>query len=795
MLSLGLITTIYSNLKQSLQAGLYFFTYTEWGALLWLAPAWGIIMAYGQRYEYTNPMLVVLCSSWYFLWLLVQRLRKNYTSEYMGQAHTTVALVIRKGSATWPSLVWVIFILAALASFGAYRTTQTIDTYERINPYYLGATGSYTLRLTSLPETAVVGNTTYWRFSGDLVGMVPDKETVEKRRLTAEGEVVAYITPVETIPMKQFLPGQYINVQGVVTKAKVLPEEGRIDLRARYITNHRIGTIYEGVFQSISEEKSVPLYTKISNQILGALADVRYESGLVLNEQLPGELGDMSQSLLLGGGYSSLDASIMDSFAKTGLIHILSVSGSHVALLFGFLFLVASWLGISKKRATYGAIIFVIIYCAIVGFNPPVVRSAIMGIIMGVGIIEGRLYQSRQALNLSAALLLWCKPLLLLDVSFQLSFGATYGILLFSRVIYQRLPKGWSYIMGPLSLCISAQILIYPLQLYYFHLMGLGSFIAAILVGPILDIAILGTALLLLIQLVVPITMGWYLLALLLKCALFLNFTIAYIPGFVSYWSALTVGLAALYMLGCRILYYCMSETSLRHLWQENLLALGLVVLLLIPSYSLGQAMVYVHVIPISQGAAFIVLQEMPFKGRSAWLHVATEGKALSVVSQSAIVNAVHYYGITQPTQISLGDVTTEVKTSITPLLTSLHWSWPALHESQYNQNTYIGETTKDFAAIFEEGPHAFIARGPRGAFLFSNGQISKNHLKLKEMKSYISGTTNGAVAASSDGYRAESPQILVYWPNGNKRSQAEVDPADESRYITGTTVIPDFLL
>lgn len=41
MLSLGLIKTLYNNLKQSLQAGLYFFTYTEWGALLWLAPAWG----------------------------------------------------------------------------------------------------------------------------------------------------------------------------------------------------------------------------------------------------------------------------------------------------------------------------------------------------------------------------------------------------------------------------------------------------------------------------------------------------------------------------------------------------------------------------------------------------------------------------------------------------------------------------------------------------------------------------------------------------------------------------------
>ena len=164
---------------------------------------------------------------------------------------------------------------------------------------------------------------------------------------------------------------------------------------------------------------------------------------------LPGEMAAVGQSLLLGGGYGAIDASVMDSFAKTGLIHILSVSGSHVALLFGFVFVVAHIMGVPKKKATYGAIVFVILYCAIVGFNPPVVRSAVMGIIMGIALIRGEVYHSRQALNISAALMLAYEPLLFLDISFQLSLGATYGILLFSRTLYQRLPKGWPYIIGP----------------------------------------------------------------------------------------------------------------------------------------------------------------------------------------------------------------------------------------------------------------------------------------------------------------------------------------------------------
>lgn len=768
---------------------MYFFTYTEWGALLWLAPAWGIVLAYGMRYGFTNPMLVLLGSSWYFVWLIIERYVKNRKSEYIN------VNLVRKGSTSGRNMLAVVLIMLSLIGFGMYRTVVTIDAYETVNPYYVGAKGIYTIRVTSLPEMATVNGHTYWRIVGDIVEIVPDKEGLNSKHLSAEGEVVVYVIPSTVVAQRDILPGSYVAIKGTITKVNFAPEEGRIDLRARYLTNHRMGTLYEGQLQGLVAEPETEWYTHIVNQVMKLLGYWRYMSGDILKQQLPGELGDMSQSLLLGGGYNALDSSIMEVFAKTGLIHILSVSGSHIALLFGFIFVLASWLGMTKKRATYGAILFVIVYCLLVGCNPPVIRSALMGIIMGLGIIKGRLYQSRQALHLSAALLLWFEPLLLLDVSFQLSFGATYEILFFSRPIYQRLPKGWPYIMRPLSLCLSAQILIFPLQLYYFHLMGVGSLIAAILVGPILDFAILGTAILLLLHLIVDIPLLWYILASILKGALFLNFIIANIPGSVGYWGALSVGAGALYILGCRYLYHCMLKADVRQLWYENIIGLGLLCLLLIPVSSLLHTAVYIHIIPLSQGAAFLVLKEAPFAARTMWLHVATEGKPLSVISQSAIINAVHYYGVTKPQLITLESVTTENRRSLSDLVMSLHWTWQNLYKSNINEGAFIGNRTRDFEAIFEEQQNTFIARGPQGAFIFSNGQNSKNHLKLKEMTSYISGTTNGAVAATHSEYTVGAPKALVYWPNGNTRSQADVDPADENRYITGTKVIPDFLL
>ena len=110
------------------------------------------------------------------------------------------------------------------------------------------------------------------------------------------------------------------------------------------------------------------------------------------------------------------------------------------------------------------------------------------------------------------------------------------------------------------QLCLSAQILIWPLQLYYFHLMGYGSFLAAVIVGPLLDLAILATAVLLLLHWLIPVGSLWYLLGLLLRLSLFLNFTIASLPGAVMWLGALPVWLGTIYVICCRHLYAIMHE-------------------------------------------------------------------------------------------------------------------------------------------------------------------------------------------------------------------------------------------
>ena len=707
---------------------LYFFTYTEWGAILWLAPAWGIVFAYGQRYEFTNPMIVFLCSIWYFIWLIWQRGGKNKKQSYIYAGPTISATdMVRQGITSSYVQAIIVGLLLVLASMGYYHTKSEIDEYYEVNPYYMGAEGIYTVRVLNLPESVILQDKEFLRFEGDLVTMIPKKEATESKPLKADGQLMVYVAPTEAMKAKPILPGQYVMVKGRTSKLLQAPEEGRIDLRPRYLAAHRVGNLYEGTFEGFDTAVRLNWYERINDRIDYLLGVTRWQLMNQIAANLPGEMAAVGQSLLLGGGYGAIDASVMDSFAKTGLIHILSVSGSHVALLFGFVFVVAHIMGVPKKKATYGAIVFVILYCAIVGFNPPVVRSAVMGIIM-----------------------------------------------------------------GPISLCLSAQILIWPLQLYYFHLMGYGSFLAAVIVGPLLDLAILATAVLLLLHWLIPVGSLWYLLGLLLRLSLFLNFTIASLPGAVMWLGALPVWLGTIYVICCRHLYAIMHEWRVRSLFYENITMSLLFIVLLLPLIHLSSEQVFIHTIPVNRGAAFLVIKEEPLKTAKAFLYMTTGGKGVSNMTRSSIVNSVHYYGIERLNGVIMQEVNEGNEKSIITLLHSLEFPVSAIHKSDMNQDTYIGRNSADFDKLVREYPNQILVEGPRGGFLFGNGQISENNLKLIETKQYIVGTTNSATASRGDD-GPSGPVAIVYWPSSG--NYADVDPADSTRYITGTRVVPDFLL
>lgn len=212
-------------------------------------------------------------------------------------------------------------------------------------------------------------------------------------------------------------------------------------------------------------------------------------------------------SLLFGGHYDELPVSLLESFSITGLIHILSVSGSHVALVLAAVQVVGRAVRLREKGLFLLSAICVLFYGALSDFTAPVIRASVMGLICAYSLIARRDYTAIHALALAIIAMLMYSPYLSYDISFQLSCGASAGIVLLQRRVsswLQFLPK---FLCDGFAVCICAQIFLVPLLFANFHAFPVYSLIANITVGPLLDVSIiLGLAAVLVSWIFLPVS-------------------------------------------------------------------------------------------------------------------------------------------------------------------------------------------------------------------------------------------------------------------------------------------------
>ncbi len=162
-------------------------------------------------------------------------------------------------------------------------------------------------------------------------------------------------------------------------------------------------------------------------------------------------------------------------FISTGAMHVLSVSGLHVAMIFLFLHLLFGCL----KKSSVGRVLyfFIIIsslwgYALLTGFSPPVQRSVIMFTFILAGNSLERTAPVYNSIAASAFFLLFFNPDLLFDIGFQLSYMAVFSIVFFYRRLTGILKIKNKPLTSIWQLCcvsIAAQLGTFPLAIYYFN--------------------------------------------------------------------------------------------------------------------------------------------------------------------------------------------------------------------------------------------------------------------------------------------------------------------------------------
>ncbi len=179
-------------------------------------------------------------------------------------------------------------------------------------------------------------------------------------------------------------------------------------------------------------------------------------------------LPEPEASLLSGivlGSKRGLPDDFWQALQKTATLHIVVASGYNVTIVIGaVIFLLA---GLLKRPLAIGlGIGAVIIYSFMAGFEPAIVRAALMGSLAYFGQILGKPSAGLRLLILAAVAMLLVNPLFIFDVGFQLSFMATLGLILICPRLPRWLPRG-------LSESLAAQIMVWPILLYNFGQMSL----------------------------------------------------------------------------------------------------------------------------------------------------------------------------------------------------------------------------------------------------------------------------------------------------------------------------------
>jgi competence protein ComEC len=180
-------------------------------------------------------------------------------------------------------------------------------------------------------------------------------------------------------------------------------------------------------------------------------------------------------STLILGYKADLSNDVLQAYSKTGTIHVLSVSGAHVAIIYILLTLAFGFLDSYKHGKLLKAIIIISIiwyYSLLSGFSPAVCRAAVMISMIIIGKTYSRYINTLNILAISAFLLLLYDPFFIADVGFQLSYLAVCGLIVFQPIVYKwfTFKNKWTDKLWALcSVSLAAQVITFPLSAFYFH--------------------------------------------------------------------------------------------------------------------------------------------------------------------------------------------------------------------------------------------------------------------------------------------------------------------------------------
>ena len=295
-----------------------------------------------------------------------------------------------------------------------------------------------------------------------------------------------------TLPLLQgtgLHPGTRINLSGVLYLPQKANRPGGFDFKA-YLAR-------QGIFAGIQ----------------GFNADFEPEAGWgwwrlrqrIVRSQLRGlgsPIGQLVSSMVLGRKAVDLPGEIRDRFIEAGLAHVLAASGFHVSLLLGIILKLTSRLA-AKPRLIVG-IGTLIVYLGLTGLQASVFRACLMGTAVLIALTLETKVKPLGSLLLAATIILLFNPLFISDLGFQLSFLATFGLIVTMPSLQKRLDWLPTNIATLVAVPLAASVWVLPLLSYGFNRVAVYSVVVNIICTPLILMVSLGGMIGAIAALIVP---------------------------------------------------------------------------------------------------------------------------------------------------------------------------------------------------------------------------------------------------------------------------------------------------
>jgi competence protein ComEC len=217
--------------------------------------------------------------------------------------------------------------------------------------------------------------------------------------------------------------------------------------------------------------------------------EIRERAGDALGRGMPAREAELARGFVLGEDERIGEATVED-FRRSGLSHLLAVSGQNVALLALLAMPLLAALGMPLRTRLVWILAAIVVYVPLAGAGPSILRAGVMGGLGVLAALAGRRSSRLYALAVAAVLALAIDPRIAGDVGWQLSFAAVLGIIALAsplrRAIVARIGgRGWGGALAEgAALTVAATLATAPLIAFHFEAVSTTTLAANLLALP-----------------------------------------------------------------------------------------------------------------------------------------------------------------------------------------------------------------------------------------------------------------------------------------------------------------------